>query len=638
MSSVFLSYDREDLNRAKGIALALQKAGHSVWWDRHIKGGAQYSKEIEQALKRAEAVVVLWSAHSVDSAWVRDEAAAGRDSGRLVPVRLDQTQPPLGFRQYQTIDLSRWNGRATAAPLQEMLAAVGSLAGDLAPTTPVTPPRLAWPQRLRLVHLLVVMALVAVAALAVWRPWQANKAVPVVAIGPAEPNAASTSLSRDLLIKLGNLRSAKTGSMRLVEKRTGARQKADLLFEASSNAAASQAGATLSLLDGRDRALLWSKPFQSPAGNAADLNQQLAYTAARVLDCAIEGINAGGKRLDQQNLTTYLTGCAQLSELMGSDPTGVVPILRQVTERAPWFKPGWAKLLTAEAAIVGSRKTPTNLTKVSRLRAHIASARKIDPNMAEAVLAEATLLPNSALIEKTRLIDRAMLSQPDNPELISARSGLRGTVGRWKDAIEDARSASDLEPLSPALRHAYISALAYGGETETAFAELEKAERLWPGASNMLDARFRLHFRYGDPKEALRLIRSGKAKAQPSSEVLLMAKINPTTENVERAKRLIRNAVENYPNVATGPLQAYPEFGIEDELYAVFSRWSRFEPTTLSVLFRPAFQNFQKDPRFMQLAARSGMIHYWRETGEWPDFCFNPDLPYDCKTEAAKLG
>ena len=61
MTSVFLSYDREDIGRARPIVAALDKAGHSVWWDRHIKGGAQYSKVIEQALKRADVVVVLWS-------------------------------------------------------------------------------------------------------------------------------------------------------------------------------------------------------------------------------------------------------------------------------------------------------------------------------------------------------------------------------------------------------------------------------------------------------------------------------------------------------------------------------------------------------------------------------------------------
>ena len=39
-----------------------------------------------QALQNADAVVVLWSEASIQSAWVQDEAAEGRDSGRLVPV------------------------------------------------------------------------------------------------------------------------------------------------------------------------------------------------------------------------------------------------------------------------------------------------------------------------------------------------------------------------------------------------------------------------------------------------------------------------------------------------------------------------------------------------------------------------
>jgi len=85
MASVFLSYDHDDAKRARPIALQLEKAGHSVWWDLHVRGDAQFSKEIEEALDAAEVVVVLWSRDSVESAWVRDEAAAGRDTGRLVP-------------------------------------------------------------------------------------------------------------------------------------------------------------------------------------------------------------------------------------------------------------------------------------------------------------------------------------------------------------------------------------------------------------------------------------------------------------------------------------------------------------------------------------------------------------------------
>ena len=43
---------------------------------------------------------------------MRDEAAQGRDQRKLVPVTLDGVEPPLGFRQYHSINLSRWRGVA----------------------------------------------------------------------------------------------------------------------------------------------------------------------------------------------------------------------------------------------------------------------------------------------------------------------------------------------------------------------------------------------------------------------------------------------------------------------------------------------------------------------------------------------
>ena len=67
MAAIFLSYVREDEARASALAQLLEVAGHKVWWDRYIKGGAQYSAAIEEALKSADKVVVLWSAKSVQT-------------------------------------------------------------------------------------------------------------------------------------------------------------------------------------------------------------------------------------------------------------------------------------------------------------------------------------------------------------------------------------------------------------------------------------------------------------------------------------------------------------------------------------------------------------------------------------------
>ena len=123
MARVFLSYAREDSDAARELADAVGRAGHEVWWDQHIQGGSRFSRAIDQALKDAEAVIVLWSGKSVESAWVQDEAAEGRDSGRLVPVLIDACKPPLGFRQFQSVDLSRWRG-GEGPDLQALLGAI----------------------------------------------------------------------------------------------------------------------------------------------------------------------------------------------------------------------------------------------------------------------------------------------------------------------------------------------------------------------------------------------------------------------------------------------------------------------------------------------------------------------------------
>ncbi len=126
MASIFLSYAREDAGKAKALANWLERAGNEVWWDRHIHGGSEFNSEIEAALRRCEVVLVLWSQAALRSAWVRDEAAEGRDSGRLVPVLLDASTPPLGFRQLQSISMGGWTGRGKPAEHQALLAAINA--------------------------------------------------------------------------------------------------------------------------------------------------------------------------------------------------------------------------------------------------------------------------------------------------------------------------------------------------------------------------------------------------------------------------------------------------------------------------------------------------------------------------------
>jgi hypothetical protein len=127
--TVFLSYARADRKRALSVIAALEAAGIKVWWDGLLEGGDTFLPTTEAALENADAVVVLWSATSVDSHWVRDEATRGRERGCLVPLRLDGSKPPLGFRQFQTIDIARWRGKADAASIDSAVRAIRGYAG-----------------------------------------------------------------------------------------------------------------------------------------------------------------------------------------------------------------------------------------------------------------------------------------------------------------------------------------------------------------------------------------------------------------------------------------------------------------------------------------------------------------------------
>ncbi len=121
---VFISYARADRPRVAPLAAALTAQGYEVWWDALIEGGAGFAKIIETKLEAADAVIVVWSATSVGSDWVRDEAAHARDRKRLVPVSLDGTAAPLGFRQYHSVDLSNWHGRADAPEMASVAAGI----------------------------------------------------------------------------------------------------------------------------------------------------------------------------------------------------------------------------------------------------------------------------------------------------------------------------------------------------------------------------------------------------------------------------------------------------------------------------------------------------------------------------------
>ncbi|HSR00376.1 MAG TPA: TIR domain-containing protein [Sphingomicrobium sp.] len=129
MADVFVSYAHSDEPVAARVADALRAEGFSVWRDDALPAHRAYSDVIEERLKSAQAVVVLWSCDAAKSQWVRAEADAARTAGRLVQAVLDATIPPLPFNQIHCADLRDWVGPDETAGWRKLKESLRALVG-----------------------------------------------------------------------------------------------------------------------------------------------------------------------------------------------------------------------------------------------------------------------------------------------------------------------------------------------------------------------------------------------------------------------------------------------------------------------------------------------------------------------------
>ncbi len=131
MADVFVSYARSTEQQAEQVAEALRARGYAVWRDDDLPAHRSYAEVIEERLKSAKAVVVIWSADAAKSQWVRAEADAAREAGTLVQVSIDGTMPPMPFNQIQCADLKGWDGDLAAAGWRKVESSIAALLGEL---------------------------------------------------------------------------------------------------------------------------------------------------------------------------------------------------------------------------------------------------------------------------------------------------------------------------------------------------------------------------------------------------------------------------------------------------------------------------------------------------------------------------
>jgi hypothetical protein len=648
MAKLFLSYSRKDEPKAQRFTAWLEREGHDVWRDEDDIGvGASFSSEIEKALTDSDAVLVLWSANSAQSAWVRDEAGFGRDKGKLIPFSLDGSEPPLGFRQFQSIDISRWKGHGAPPAAERINAAIERVAHLPQSTRESTPPeRRAWiqmPAQVPAVIGALAAVLILVAGLAVWHRWPAAREVAIAVLpSPQSPDRVmAADYANVAAADMAAFLPRRFDRVTVISPADAVGQNSGYRMLISTDPHGAAANATLTLSDQDGRTTLWSDNWSVADASAADLKGQVSAAASKAAYCLTDA-RGGSTRLTQPALGLFISGCATLGADATSD-NDMGTIFERVTKLTPDFGPAWSYLaLTRAWTAEGLRDSSpaAYAAAVQNARNAISIARKLNPKSGMSYDAEYHLNSNDDF-RGLQILEKGARIDPDDGRIQMHLSEEYMSVGRMQDSVAAAQNGAILQPGSSYTRSQYIVALVYAGQFSKAKADIAEARKKWPKDPNIDWADFTLQFRYGDPQAALalmpRMLNASDASLAPY-RLLIAARMAPSAAKIDGAITALGAVEPNSPATQNKVLLALANFGRVDEAYDLMENPKFQTSIERSDLFRPDFAGIRADPRFMQIAARLGLVRYWRQTGYWPDFCTSEQLKYDCKTEAAKYG
>jgi hypothetical protein len=121
MSDIFISYSSNDRPWVEPFAKTLETHGWSVWWDRNIPTGGSFNAVIRQELTAAKCAIVVWSDQSVESEWVQAEAAEAKKQDKYLPIKINESDIPLGFTQRTYQSLVNWEAGVEHAGFSQLL-------------------------------------------------------------------------------------------------------------------------------------------------------------------------------------------------------------------------------------------------------------------------------------------------------------------------------------------------------------------------------------------------------------------------------------------------------------------------------------------------------------------------------------
>jgi DNA-binding winged helix-turn-helix (wHTH) protein/TolB-like protein len=419
---------------------------------------------------------------------------------------------------------------------------------------------------------------------------------------------------------------------------------ADTMLEGTVQSEGKTIDVRLHLDDVREHMVLWSGEFHGPADATEALETRAAARAAEVLYWVNTG-RTGKVRLDAASLAALIAARESITGVRNMSFDAAEADYRKVIAASPdfsWGHSGVAAMEVFELREEPARHGSDALRADSLLEAK--RALTLDPHNGEAWMALEYLTPLLDWRGREALLIQGIAADPNFEPIVLLEGRLLWLVGRGRDALPWFRRAHAVDSLRSGDSRTLALGLVSQGRLAEGQAVVAQMDVQWPDHPQTRDAHFWIHVIAGTTDDALTQLADPAVRPKESNQTSIdawRAALKASALNDAPARSDAIKEVTNAANAGSlnhgEALTLLAMLGDLDGAFAQAELYEPVDPSAPPYLFLPMTAPMRSDRRFIPLARKLGLVAYWRATGHWPDFCSEPELPYDCRIEAGKV-
>jgi TolB-like protein/Flp pilus assembly protein TadD len=421
----------------------------------------------------------------------------------------------------------------------------------------------------------------------------------------------------------------------------------ETVLEGSVRQAGGKVRITAQLIDTETGFHLWSETYDRELKDIFAVQDEIAKAIVERLKIQLAPEEQQLAQRDQaptQNVEAYeqyLQGRAIWKRRGEPNIRSAIDLYQAALARDPAFARAHAALGSAYVVMPGYTEEKGDEERYFHMAEESArQALALDPKIGEAhaVLAQINS-DRGNLLDAESGFFFAISLEPNEPTPHHWYSILLHRVGRLDAALEQARRAYELDPSSPIIALNLANAYLIRGDDEQAlrFGRLAQELGLGRRGNSGIEATVAMRRREWDKLQQLLMAESELPEVLRSKVALYVEALADPAKRPQAVREL--QAIDPQQKPQGELLMAYLELGQPDLAFRIMNdsldrdRLAWLHTWDMMHAWAPENAAFRNDPRFARIAARIGLVDYWKQYG-YPDRCrAGPgDVPFVCSS------